>query len=438
MRSPIVLITGAVGLAALPGVVTALILLREGGYSAKIVATLAVVLIASLVAGMVYVHTRMEHTFRTISNMLMALREGDFSLRATRATLDDALGEVLHEINTFGDTLRDHRLEALEATTLLRKIMAETDVAIFAFDAGERLKLINRAGAQILGKPPEALLGAPADQLGLSVALRTPPGGTVLLDSPRAQGRWGVRRGTFREDGLPHQFLVLANLDDTLRQEELHAWQRLVRVLGHEINNTLTPIASMASSLREIMESDPVPPAWRRDADQVLNTIETRTMALSRFTQSYARLARLPQPNRAPYEVRGLVERAVQLEASPLLSVEGGPVAVLHVDSDQMEQVLINLLRNGLDAAPAAGGRVSVSWRVHPSWTEIVITDNGSGLLDTANLFVPFFTTKPMGSGIGLVLSRQIVEAHGGTLTVVNRVGEPGCIATIRLPRPEQ
>ena len=251
---------------------------------------------------------------------------------------------------------------------------------------------------------------------------------------PGGAGRWGLRRTTIREHGLPLQLLVVADLTLPLRQQELQAWQRLVRVLGHELNNSLTPIKSIAGSLGSLLARHPLPQDWEDDMRRGLSVISTRSEALSRFIGAYARLAKLPRPQLEPMEIRPWVQRVVSLETRLKVAIRAGPDVFIQGDPDQLEQVLINLLRNAADASLTTGGGVLIGWTRNGSHLEVAIEDEGPGISNTTNLFVPFFTTKPGGSGIGLVLSRQIAEAHGGTLVLENRTDRAGCVARLRLP----
>jgi signal transduction histidine kinase len=245
----------------------------------------------------------------------------------------------------------------------------------------------------------------------------------------------GVRRSTFRERGLPHELLVLTDLSRTLREEERRAWQRLVRVLGHEMNNSLAPIKSLAGSLETLLRRRPMPEDWKEDAQSGLKSIAARADSLSRFMQAYTRLAKLPTPRKEHIDLADLVQRVVSLE--PRLSVEilGGPQTTVRADAAQIEQLLINLVHNAVDAALETHGKVTIRWRDVSDCVELSVEDEGPGIMNTANLFVPFFTTKPEGSGIGLALSRQIAEAHGGSLSLTNRRDAVGAEAVLRIPR---
>jgi nitrogen fixation/metabolism regulation signal transduction histidine kinase len=318
---------------------------------------------------------------------------------------------------------------------LLRTIMAEIDVAVFTFDPGRRLRLVNRAGEHLLGKPIDKLLGKQANDLGLSACLDANEDAPLSLAFPGATGRWGVRRSTFREHGLPHELLVLTDLSRTLREEERRAWQRLVRVLGHEMNNSLAPIKSLAGSLEALLRKEPRPADWQDDARSGLKSIAARADSLSRFMEAYARLARLPPPQKEDFDLGELIRRVVNLEPRLAVNVMVGPATQVVADAAQVEQLLINLVHNAVDAALETGGAASIGWRLTGDCAEIYVVDEGPGIMNPTNLFVPFFTTKPDGSGIGLALSRQIAEAHGGSLTLGNRRDGRGAEALLKLPR---
>jgi two-component system nitrogen regulation sensor histidine kinase NtrY len=421
--------------AVLPAAIIALSILWLGDYTPKVQWTLTLIIVGFFAGFVASVREHVVRPLQTMTNLLAALREGDYSIRARGAREDDALGEVLLEINSLGETLRVQRLGAFEATALLRTIMAEIDVAVFTFDPERRLRLVNRAGEHLLGKPMDKLLGKPANDLGLAACLEANEDAPLSLTFPGATGRWGVRRSTFREHGLPHELLVLTDLSRTLREEERRAWQRLVRVLGHEMNNSLAPIKSLAGSLEALLRKEPRPPDWQDDARSGLKSIAARADSLSRFMEAYARLARLPPPQKEYFDLGELIRRVVNLEPRLHIKIVAGPEIKIMADAAQIEQLLINLLHNAVDAALDAQGGVNIGWRVKGDCAEIFIADEGPGILNPTNLFVPFFTTKPGGSGIGLALSRQIAEAHGGTLMLGNRRDRQGAEALLRLPR---
>ncbi len=420
--------------AGLPAVLVTCWLLWTGPYPLRVRLTFTLFAVGVWLGGALLVRERVVRPLQTISNLLGALREGDYSIRARGAGADDALGLALLEVNALSETLRSQRLRAFEATALLRRVMEEIDVAVFAFDGDRRLRLVNRGGERLLAQPAERLLGRPADALGLVQCLNGDSPRSVDAAFPGAAGRWEIRCSTFRQDGLPHQLLVLSDLSRVLRAEERSAWQRLVRVLGHEINNSLAPIKSIAGSLRTLAGRSSRPADWEHDLRSGLQVIEGRSESLARFMTAYARLARLPQPRLRPVGVDEWVRRVAALETRIPVQVAPGPDLRVTADGDQLDQLLINLVRNAADAALETSGGVEVSWRMAGGMIEVVVDDEGPGLPDPGNLFVPFFTTKANGSGIGLPLSRQIAEAHGGSLLLEPRPGARGARARLRLP----
>lgn len=371
---------------------------------------------------------------QTLSNLLEALREGDYSLRGRRARSHDALGEVVAEVNALSETLRAERLGAREASALLMKVVDVIDIAVFAFDAHRRLKLANPAGERLLGRSVSGMRERSAAELDLEVFLEGESRRTVQHRFPVGAGRWEVRHGMFRDAGLPHFLLVITDLSRALREEERKAWQRLIRVIGHELNNSLAPIKSMAATLRDLLRRDPLPDDWRADMADGLAVIGDRSDALGRFMTAYAMLARLPSPRRRAVNMQRLVERVAALDRRLPVSMEGEDINV-SVDPDQLEQLLINLVKNAIDAAVQNDGEVRVRWKNGPGGLRLDVLDTGPGVTNPDNLFVPFFSTKPGGTGIGLVLCRQIAEAHGGSLNLENRPDRRGCIASVYLPR---
>jgi two-component system, NtrC family, nitrogen regulation sensor histidine kinase NtrY len=420
--------------AGFPAALVSLILLWTGSYTPKVQWTLSVLIVGVWTGCSFSVRHRVVLPLQTLSNLLAALRESDFSIRARGASGDDPLGAVMLEVNVLATTLHNQRLVALEAGALLRTMMVEIDVAVFTFDGGQTLRLVNRAGERLLGRTADQLLGHTADEMGLARCL---DGQTPRIENiafPGGTGRWELRRTTFRQEGRPHQLLVLADVSRPLRDEERQAWQRLIRVIGHEINNSLAPIKSIAGSLESMLAREHVPEDWNEDMRRGLAVIAARSDSLSRFTTAYARLAKLPAPRVDSVNVPALVRRVRNVETRLAVNVSLSPDVTIRADPDQLEQLLINIVHNAVDASLETGGGVSVGWRVEGRHVELWVDDEGAGLPNASNLFVPFFTTKPGGSGIGLVLSRQIAEAHGGTLTLENRADRQGCRAFLRIP----
>lgn len=418
----------------LPGSAVALWLLWTGDFSTATQCTVTLLMLILWFGFASAVRDKVRFPLQTLSNLLSGIQDGDFSTRARGARRDDALGELIVEVNTLGETLREQRLGALEATALLQTVMREIEVAVFTFDQSHRLRLVNRAGERLLARPAEQLLGRNAAELGLTDCLQGDAARTLQMAFPGGMGRWGLRRSNFRQGGLPHQLLVITDLSRALRDEERQAWQRLVRVLGHELNNSLAPIKSIAGSLGSLMGRESRPADWEQDLQRGLTVISARAESLSRFMEAYSQLARLPSPRRQPVAVGDWIRRTADLERRMKVEIQPGPDLTIQADSDQLDQLLINVLRNAVDAALETKGGVRVGWKKAAANLEVSVEDDGPGLPNTANLFVPFFTTKPKGTGIGLVLCRQIAEAHGGSLSLENRKSARGCLVRLRLP----
>jgi len=390
---------------------------------------------------------------QTLANVVAALREDDYSFRARGSRRDDALGELSTEINALADLLQSQRLGELEATALLRRVIASIDAPVLAFDQTRRLRMLNPAAERVFALDVANVSGRRAEELDLAHLLDEPEESVLALHSDAAQpnsrkaGRWMVRRSSFRQLGAPHTLVLLSDVSTVLREEERVAWQRLIRVLGHEISNSLAPIKSIAGSLRARLPANSDAADGSADFARGLNIIEGRAESLNRFVQAYRQLAQLPAPAIRQFALRPLLERVIALETRMEVSLSQAEDISLVADPDQLEQLLINLVKNAVEAAisaqedspattalTAANPQVGINAHASHDAVTIQVEDSGLGLTNTANLFVPFYTTKRNGSGVGLALVRQIAEAHGGTVSLRNRDGASGCIAEVRLP----
>jgi PAS domain S-box-containing protein len=417
-----------------PALLVALVAVWTVPNRASIRLTLTILTVATWLMCALALRRHVVTSLQTLSNLLAALRVGDYSIRARGADTRGPLGLAYHEVNTLADALRQQRLDAVEAVGLLRRVMEAIDVSVFTFDENGRLRLLNRGGEALLGLPSERAVGLGAEALGLSTALAGETPRMIELTLRGRLNRLEARRGFFRWEGRPHQLLVLSDLTRSLREEERLAFQRLTRVLSHEINNSLAPIKSIAGSLRDAIGRTGGPTAAAADLTEGLGVIESRAETLGRFIQAYARLTRLPRPTPRPVALTEAMRRITALETRLRVTIAGGPDLALVVDPDQLEGLLINLVRNAADAALETGGGARVSWTSEGGWLDVRVEDDGPGIADSGNLFVPFFTTKLGGTGIGLALCRQIAEAHGGTVTLENREGARGCVAIVHLP----
>jgi two-component system nitrogen regulation sensor histidine kinase NtrY len=375
----------------------------------------------------------MVRQLQTLSNVVASLREGDYSFRARGAGARDPLGELAAEVNALADLLQKQRVRSLEATALLARILEVMHAPLFAFDREDLLQLVNTAGTQLLGRPYVRCFGHTAAELGLGSLLAAHD--QTIHSFGNKPTRWLLRKAAFRQDGVPHTLLLLADVSLPLQEEEQAAWKRLIRVLGHELSNSLAPIKSIAGSLLARVDHMDGDADTIRDFRRGLGVVESRADALHRFVQSYRLLAQLPPPHMRSVPLTALLEQVVLLEQRLPVQLDTGPPVTLQADPDQLEQMFINLLANAVDATLANKAQtVHVSWRLVDSAASITIEDSGLGIANSENLFVPFYTTKPKGSGVGLALAQQIARAHGGEIRLLNREDGSGARATVRIP----
>ncbi|MET0414170.1 MAG: ATP-binding protein [Polyangiaceae bacterium] len=388
------------------------------------------------------IQRRASHPLRTAASVLEALRDGDYMQRARLDVVQGPVTDLLAEINQLAGHLQAERVRAEESAALLQTLVQRMDVALLTFDDAALLRWWNPAAERLF--PTRLRAGYSARELGAEELLGGSSERSVTLaDSVGLAGvtsagaafpsAWELRRGVFHRGGQRYHFVLLASAQRVRREEERAAWQRLVRVLGHEVNNTLAPVQSLAATCRSMLEEDPVQAAPR--ALTALGVIEQRSATLSHFISEFARLARLPEPRLERVELGARVRRVVPLDERCPVHVIGTQTVELCADGSLLEQALLNLLRNAIDASVARNGAVTIDWHADADTAVLSIIDEGAGIDNPDNLFVPLFTTKPGGSGIGLVLARNIVEAHGGQLRLDRRSQGRGSIARITLPR---
>ena len=418
----------------LPALATALILLRDAPIADSVHRLVVVVLFGVWIGFALTVHRATVEPLRSISNLLEALRGGDYAIRGRYARKGDALGDVVLEANRLGATLRAQRFEAMEASALLHKVLAEIDVAVLAFDGDDRIRLANRAAGELMRRHPDALMNLTAAEAGLEKLLEGPAVSSESHSFPGRNGRWQVMRETFREGGRLFRLLVVTDLSQALREEERRAWRRLIRVIWHELNNSLAPIKSVIETSRDALAAGAPDPAERQELAHNLALVAERAESLRRFLSRYSELARMPEPTIVPCDVSALLRQVAAVQPTGRVRVSAGEGLNLKGDPDQLQQALINLVRNAVEAM--GEGPDPVELRAIRGRDAVVfeVEDSGPGVANPDNLFVPFFTTKPGGSGIGLVLARQVAEAHGGSLSLQNRRDRSGCIAQLTVP----
>jgi two-component system nitrogen regulation sensor histidine kinase NtrY len=426
--------------AGIPGIALGFVLLWSSTYSTshKLEATIFVLLLwwsACLSARDLVICS-----LRRISTIITALKEENVSTRAYQAVPGDALGDIVMEVNQISRALEVERLKTIDSLELMQRVTSEAGAGILVVSLDGRLRMVNRTAARLLGGEEEALLRKTARELDIEELVGGAQSKSPSHIFPNDDGRWIVRRTTFRQKGVPHQLVVITEASEALRAEERLAWQRIIRVIGHEINNSLAPIKSLARTLARIAANSKLPMQIQSDLDKGLTVIGDRAESLNGFLQQYAELAKLPAPARSVVNLQLILESIVRLKPSFRVSILPSPKAQILVDSHQFERVLINLITNAIEAVSAttrteASDAVTIAWQVVREDLILRVTDRGVGAPDEANLFVPFYTTKERGSGIGLVLSRQIIEGHGGTLILRNRRDMTGCIAQVKIPK---
>ncbi|WP_370977780.1 PAS domain-containing sensor histidine kinase [Agaribacterium sp. ZY112] len=420
-------------LALLPSFFAIIFLLYLGKYDALEVLTMLVVVLLPTAFFLLAHWYSSYRPWQAVANILMSFRENDYSLRSSVTKSSDIVNTVQRELNGVADFLAISRSSVYETQKLMARILAEVDLAVFLFDNNKKLVMANRYGAELFAKSAHELEGMAIDELDLTFAQLAAHTSVHEHSFPLRKSRWLVKHSAYRQQGLPYQFFMLADIGRDLREEELEAWRKLTRILSHEINNALTPLKTTVGSMSRTLNRGQLYDGWQDDFTEGLRIIDARIDNLNRLVNSYSQLARLPAPQKQETLVSSLLERIVADYPQCSLSLKLGPELKIDIDSAQIEQVLINLIKNAHEASTQQQ-EVELSWYAQAAELTIMVKDQGCGIENPDNLFIPYFTTKPQGSGIGLVLSRQIIEAHKGRLDLVNNKAGPGCTACITLP----
>lgn len=421
-------------LCGLPGLIGCLLFLWTGNHPLHVWFTVFILIGGAWLLISARLQNVVVQPLQSATNMLSALREGDFSLHASYVHQLDPLGQLMLEINRLTEVLSEHRLEAMEANNLLDKIVEEIDAAVITFDPRTRLTLANRAALRMLRVDRASALKKDAADLGLDKVLECDSDSIIPHPNPQRDGRFLLRKGSYRVDGVAHTLIILIDVSKKLREEELQAWKRILRVLGHELNNSMAPIHSLSESLQKTATRDPLDAEDREDLVTGLDIIRQRSDSLNRFVKEFTRLAKLPVPQTRPTPLLPLVSRIASLFSDPVPEVDLCAEMTIPADPDLLEQALLNLIKNAVEAARETRGRVRICWKRTGDLLHIHVEDTGPGIANPDNLFVPFFSTKKEGSGIGLTLARQIAEGHDGSLQLANREDTTGCRATLCLP----
>ena len=350
--------------ASLPGILVSTYFIWQEAYPMEVKVLLCVGLVVVSVSAIRFLRRSVIGSMRTASGLLAAIREGDYAIRgANSSPPHDALGEVFHEVNALGESLQRDRFDTIKSAVLLGKVLEEIDVAVLGFDHESRVRLLNRRARSVLGETPKEVEGVTADDLGVTSWLTGNSPRIIDLKLGNAKTRWELRRGSYYEHGEKCTLLFLSDLTPALREEERIAWKRLLQVLRHEVNNSLTPIRSLSSSLRDLATRNN--DEWSDDIRDGLDVIAHRSKSLTRFLNAYTRLAALPKPKMERVCVEQLIRSVVTLETNNRVNVELGSTVCVLADAAQLEQLLINLLRNAVEAVEPVEGCVTVAWATH-------------------------------------------------------------------------
>lgn len=374
------------------------------------------------------------HHLRTMSNLIEAIRTEDYSMRSSRVRDPGELAELYQQIDSLTTQLKDVRQEEYELSNLLERIVNQINVAIVACDSDGKIRLANRLANQLLDTSSEQLVGQALAQTSLAAVLSEQGSRLIDYDFPGASGRWQINEQQYRHLGKPGKIIFITDLKQVLSEEEVNAWQRLIRVIAHEVNNSLTPISSICQTLNSYLSKLPV----ERNTDdlkQGLEVIEERAKGLRDFISVYARIAKLPDPQKMNFSATDLLEKVRRVFSGEAIEiVDAGTGITLFGDPVHIEQALINLVKNAVEASSQSKTAVEISCTKQGGYIEFAIVDSGTGISNPANLFVPFYTTKDKGAGIGLTLARQIAAKHGGQVLLENRTNTAGAVAKLQIP----
>jgi two-component system, NtrC family, nitrogen regulation sensor histidine kinase NtrY len=423
------------GLPSLTAIAVAMFHLPLSPYAKALLLSL---LTSILVACAAVVRNRVRFHLLTLVNLTEAVRLGEYMLRGSHASGRDAMGTLVTSINAIAGTLQQQRLETQETRHLLDKVLAEVDVAILAFDESLRLRLANNMALRLLALEEHEAIGKTSGMLGMDFLLSDDdtPIESFEYDFPGKSGTWRIQRSQHLERGNAFRLLFIVDLRAALRAEELNVWKRLTQVISHEVNNSITPIISLSATVQSLLNEVAIDDELAKELNIALELIAQRSQHLHYFVRRYAEMARLPAPNKILTDISPLLSRLPTLvsDTRVTLDLPSGPV-IAYCDPVQLDLVLVNLMKNAREAMMETGV-ISVRCRQESAFWQLEIRDEGMGVTNPGNLFVPFYSTKKNGNGIGLIVSRQIVESHGGSLGLRNRSDRPGCIAELRLPKP--
>jgi len=410
-------------------------LLIDSTWPASVKAAIAVICLMWILILSGAVRGELLRHVRTLSNLVESIRTQDYSMKGSRARESGELAELYQQINGLTDSLKSSRQSEQELLSILDKVVSQINVAIVVCDSRNHIRLVNRLAAALLKSTGDELVGVNISDTPLAQFLDSTEPRLVDLRFPGADGRWQITQHHYRHQGQVSRILFIADLRQVLSDEEIAAWQRLIRVIGHEVNNSLTPISSLCQTLTGML-ARPDSADYAADVREGLSVIADRARGLQEFISVYARLARLPEPHKVPFAVTELAAKLQHFFTRQALEIQPFPDVAVFGDPVHLEQALINLIKNALEANPTSAPAVQLSCHSQDGECEFRIVDQGPGIGNPQNLFVPFYTTKPAGAGIGLILCRQIAVGHHGRVSLENRSDGPGAVARLTLPLP--
>ncbi len=391
-----------------------------------------------VIYGAFFIRQKVVFQLRTSANLIESMNCGDHSVRARQDHSGGVLNEFNQTFNKLSESLAQQRLLTKEHQILLNKVISQIDVAIIAIDNKSGISLMNPNAEKLFKCRFEEVENWPVSTLGLQNIIAGEHRKVVEFEIEHAKKKVYIYTDEYFENGVKHKLIFITDIQSILRDEEYLVWQKLLRVLSHEINNSLAPIASISETLTRLLKQ-PITQNYfeqelKADVQDGLSVITERANSLNNFIKRYQELTKLPLPDKKLVNLSSLINTVIALFGDSIITANG-PKLMVYADESQVQQVLINLVKNALQAMHGEqDGVLSIVWVKDEKLINIKLTDQGTGISNLDNIFVPFYTTKEQGSGIGLVLSRQIINNHGGDLTLANRTEQQGVEATITLP----
>lgn len=395
-------------------------------------------LLIMVIYGAFAIRQKVVFQLRTSTNLMESMSYGDHSVRARESSADGVLGEYNHMFNKLSVSLAEQRLHSKEHQILLNKVITQIDVAVIAVDDKSGITLMNPNAEKLFRCRFEEVENWPVSRLGLQNVVAGEHRKVVEFEIEHGKKKVYIYTDEYYEKGVKHKLVFITDIQHILRDEEYLVWQKLLRVLSHEINNSLAPIASISETLARLLkqpvDAEHFEQELKADVQEGLSVITERSNSLNNFIKRYQELTKLPLPDKKLFNLAVLIKAIVALFHENTIS-SSGPDLMVYGDEDQIQQVLVNLVKNAVQAiAKDSESALAITWDKYDNDVNIKVVDQGTGISNLDNIFVPFYTTKEEGSGIGLVLSRQIVNNHGGDLTLANRTDRQGVEATIILP----